>query len=874
MEKKKFDHYKFIWLYSMLITTVVIVLFMITSKCTPFGGYSLLNYDAFHQFMAFCSELRRKVLSGESLFYSWNIGMGINFLAVFAVILNSPFNILLLFFSNEDICIPVTLIIILKIIFSSGAMGYYLTKHFERMDEEKSKNISNGLIIIGFSIAYATSGYVCGYYWNFMWLDVIMILPLIMLGMDRLIHEGKPVLYIFALFYSINCNYYLSIMVCIFLVLYFFTYKYESVKDFFVKGLKFAGASIVAAGMASLIILVAYKNIKYSNTSQDLAPEFGWFGNICFLLKSHYFLSVPIISQPYDGDANLYCGVITVITFLFYPFVKKISIRERISKILIAVFLLISMNNTVLNYIWHGLHDQKGVPNRFSFLYIFLLLVIAFDVIIRIEKENIKKFIAPGIIAAMFPIVIYFFNDYDGYISSKSMLLVALAMSFVYVIVLFVRMYNEKTYKVTNFVLFGLVALEASAAAYISLKYNELNDTEYFMAYINGRKPAIDYIKEVDGEPFYRQEIADNVIDNESIFHGMKGLSLFSSVISSDMEMAMRNIGVKNMDISIYYTSYNPFLDDIFGIKYIHCFWDDDQLAEFNEKVYDDNNVVYKNSNALPVGFGVSRDLEKVDISKNGNATFNQNQFAKCSVGADDIYISKNNVAGVYSPEFELEWDEEASSINVIRASIEEVPELVSLCISYNIDEAGEYCFNCDYHYIYAVNIYVDQNLISENENANQTLRIGELEEGQTVMAEIQVPTVYLERNIPVYLSLFDKSKEEEAVDMLSKHVMNVDRCSANTLSGEISLDDNQMLFLSIPYDKGWTAYVDGKKTDIIKVYGAFSGIEMDAGTHKVELKYVSEGFTLGLITTVISWGAFILIGIICFKKKRKAVEA
>lgn len=198
---------------------------------------------------------------------------------------------------------------------------------------------------------------------------------------------------------------------------------------------------------------------------------------------------------------------------------------------------------------------------------------------------------------------------------------------------------------------------------------------------------------------------------------------------------------------------------------------------------------------------------------------------------------------------------------------------MVSLCIAYNIDEAGEYCFNFDYHYIYAVNIYVDQDLISENENSNQTLRIGELEEGKTVMVEIQVPKKFVSSSIPVYLSRFDKDKEEAAVDMLSEHVLKVDRCSSDSLSGEVTLEDDQMLFVSIPYDKGWTAYVDGKKTDIIKVYGAFSGIEMDAGTHEVELKYVSEGFTLGLITTVISWLEFLLIVILDFKKNKKTAE-
>lgn len=871
MEKKKFDHFKLLWLYSILFTTIIILIFMISAGCTPFGNYSMLNYDAFHQFMAFCSEIRRKVLSGESLFYSWNIGMGMNFGAVIAVILNSPFNILLLLFSNEDICISVSLIILLKIILSSGAMGYFLTKHLERIDNTKYRSLGNGLLIIAFSIAYATSGYVCGYYWNFMWLDVILILPLVILGMDRLIYDGKPILYILALFYSINCSYYLSIMVCIFLVLYFFTYKYNSVKDFFMKGLVFAGASILAAGMAALIIVIAYKNIIYSNTSKDSLPAFGWFGNIFFILKSHYYLSIPIISQPYDGDANLYCGVICIVSAFIYPLVKKLSLRERISKILITAFLLVSMNNTVLNYIWHGFHDQKGVPNRFSFLYIFIIMLMAFDVVILIEKENIRKFILSGIVAAFFPIVIYFFNDYNGFVSSKTMLIIAIGMSLIYTVVLIVRMFDEKTYKLTTYIVAILVALESASAAFITLKYNELNDTGYYMAYINGRKPAVDYVRGLENDSFYREEISDNIIDNESIFHGMKGYSLFSSVVSSDMEMTMRNLGVKNQDISFYYTNSNPFLDDIFGIKYIHSLTEDSELALRDEKIYDDgNNAVYYNADALPVGFGVSSNIKNIDLSKTGNATFNQNLFASEAAGVEGVFESKNNVSEVFSQELQIAWDENSNSIKILGAATEELPDIVTLYAAYDIAESGDYYFNCDFHYLYYVSIAIGDEIISENENANQSIHVGQLEAGERLVAIIEIPLAFVS-DVPIYLSKYNADKEKKSVSALSAHSFQIESYTGNTLKGSIDLDNDQMLFMSIPYDKGWNVYVDGKKTEITKVYGSFIGIDMNPGKHEVMLKYVSEGFYAGLIISMIAWAVFILI--VIFQKKKDKVE-
>ena len=59
------------------------------------------------------------------------------------------------------------------------------------------------------------------YNWDVMWLDVIVLAPVIILGAERLVNEGKCYMYCITLGLSILSNYYLSIMLCIFLVLYF-----------------------------------------------------------------------------------------------------------------------------------------------------------------------------------------------------------------------------------------------------------------------------------------------------------------------------------------------------------------------------------------------------------------------------------------------------------------------------------------------------------------------------------------------------------------------------------------------------------------------------------------------------------------------------
>ena len=159
------------WLLAAAITMVVFVVTMIVAGITPFGDNSLVNYDGFHQYMAFFSEFKYKITHFDSLLYSWDIGMGANFISIMTYYLSSPFNFLILLGDKYDLCTTMTIIEVIKIILAAASMGYYLS--------HKNEESSNNLFVVAASVAYALSGYVCGYYWNIMWLDSIMIFPLI-----------------------------------------------------------------------------------------------------------------------------------------------------------------------------------------------------------------------------------------------------------------------------------------------------------------------------------------------------------------------------------------------------------------------------------------------------------------------------------------------------------------------------------------------------------------------------------------------------------------------------------------------------------------------------------------------------------------------
>ena len=145
----------------------------------PFGERCFLRTDMYHQYAPFFSEFQHKLRTGGSLLYSWDVGMGVNFAALYAYYLASPLNWLILLCPKKFIIEFMTIMIVIKIGLSGLSFAWYLKQH--------SKNCILGVGFFG--IFYALSGYMAAYSWNIMWLDCILLFPLIVYGLERLVRE-------------------------------------------------------------------------------------------------------------------------------------------------------------------------------------------------------------------------------------------------------------------------------------------------------------------------------------------------------------------------------------------------------------------------------------------------------------------------------------------------------------------------------------------------------------------------------------------------------------------------------------------------------------------------------------------------------------
>ena len=220
---------KTIFLRSFLLPLIIMIIILIYKHVFPFGDRSILRTDFYHQYLPFHSELQHKLKTFGSLFYTYDVGLGTNFITLFAYYLSCPLNILLFFVPEAFVIEYMSFAIILKIALSGLSMSYYLVKRYK----------SDSFIIVAFAITYALSGYMVAYYWNVMWLNNIALFPILMISFENMYNGKKPYLYIITIALSILFNYYIGAITCVFLVIYFIFYSIIRNEKIKVIGIKF-----------------------------------------------------------------------------------------------------------------------------------------------------------------------------------------------------------------------------------------------------------------------------------------------------------------------------------------------------------------------------------------------------------------------------------------------------------------------------------------------------------------------------------------------------------------------------------------------------------------------------------------------------------
>ncbi|MGN0435894.1 MAG: YfhO family protein, partial [Wujia sp.] len=709
-----------LYVLSFFVVFVFMTAVAISLKAAPFGNNSFTLVDSLHQYLPFYGEYRDKLLNEGSLFYTWNLALGSNFMSLSAYYLSSPFNYLFLLGPKMAIPAFVTLILILKLSFSAVSMAYLLANR----GGHESKDIK----IVAIAVAYALNNYMIGYNWNFMWLDCIMIFPLIILGFERLMEKGDPKMYVLSLFYSLYCNYYIGFMICIFMILWFLIYRHKGIKRFFVHGVKFAFYSIISAGISAFLLIPAFKGIMATASANAELPGWEWYGSVFELLKQSFIMTEPINCQIFDGGVNLYCGTFALFAIFLYVFNGNIRFTEKLGKILVIAFLLVSFNSEKLNFIWHGFHNQYGIPNRFSFLYIFLLLLISYDAVKRTSKMSVPYIISAGFLTGTF--TIYCSMEATEELK-KLTLLATMGLLLAYVIILGLRagfVISRKVFSVIFAIAFcAEILVNASWGfgenGYASLQYYDSTPT------VSAANNRIKELAEEENAGFYRSELMEHEVLDEATWHQMPSVGTFCSTVLGEVVTVMGRLGFYTGANEFLYMGSTPFTNSILNVRYLLEREDDFNHFNFDYIETVENVAIYENPYPLALGFVVSEDVKNW-MRDGSSGSINQSNLAHAMTGLSGFFSSATVASVVSSDSCDI-----VSNGNSVTFTPRQAGD-VSFMVSFNCECSGDYYITCKGSGITKIRFYINGNEIAYDRYQSQMFHLGQLDSDDCVSVE------------------------------------------------------------------------------------------------------------------------------------------
>ena len=855
-----------LYVYSVGLTTLVIVAMWLFNQLGPFGGYNMMLIDGIHQYVPFFSEWYEKIRHGSGLLYTWNVGMGGNFLSLFSYYLSSPMNLLILLFDKEHIVDGISLVLSLKFILTSFCMAYFL-KH-------KKGEKPHELVLAALTLAYTFSAFVIGYNWCLMWMDVIMVFPLVLLGFERLMDNRDYRMYTLALFYTLYCNYYMGFIVCLFLVFWFFLYEHQNIRNFFVHGIRFAVASLTGAAMAAVLLVPAYYGIMNTSSGNSMAlPESNWYGNVLNILQKLLIAIEPVTNQTFDGGANLYCGIFVLVGALMFVFSGRVKLWTRFRYILMLAFLTVSMNNELLNYIWHAFHNQYGIPNRFSFCFIMMLILMADSALTGMEHSGqsvgargraLVLFLI-GIVLCGGVVALFYFGAEESlplycYLISAGMLVIYLVIGVLYL--------TGMIGKMTYVILFSVFAIgEILGNGIYGLSDNGSVCTETYLQDTDNVAVLKDYMDEQMGTEFYRSDLLKSRMLDEATWHNLHSIGIFGSTVPGDMVTAMGKLGFYTGANEYLYHGSTPLTNSMMNVKYALVREDAYNQLGFHYVTEEGGVGLYENPYYLPIGFMVKEDL--LDYEMSWDVFETQNQIAQVATGLPvELFDKFDFPCYVFSSQGEVGYSEAPHQISYTRTDTAET----TISAIFTVPEDMDLYLNCKGNNIKNIALSIDGNMITQDRYQLQVFHVGQVTAGQQIQIDYLLNAGgNLTGTLNLYAASYDNAAFEDVYHVLSGQTMTEVSYRDGYLCGTVDVQEDGLLYTSIPYDDGWRVYVDGEEQETEIVLDSFLGVNLEKNTHKIEFRYATVGLKYGIIITVVGFGIYVLM-LIWGKRNKKGV--
>ena len=836
-----------LYIASGLIPFCVMAVCFALLKVAPFGDRSILLFDSSIQYLDFAAYLKT-VFSGENdLLYTFSKNLGGEMVSLFAYYLFSPFSLLFAFGTIQQLPVVFTLVVALKMS-ACGVTFFYGASH--RFGCKGSHLI--------FSTVYALMAYNALFGWNIMWMDGVLILPLLALGLERLWQGGKPWLYIGCLSYALMTNFYIGYMLCIASVIFSFALMAAMEDGWKVRGTRFgtfALASCVGGFGAAFSWLPTFFTL-IGGRGEATADTFVWARTFNVLsLAGKLVAGSGNADQIELGHPHIFCGMIALLLAMLFFLNARNRMKNRIIALSVVGVLVVSFCIRGLDVIWHGFSPNNAMNSRYAFLLSYVLLMVAMYG--WQQRAEISKLwiavsagalliLCAGLVVMKIRMGLSFLSVTGICISAAVVVAAALGLLF-----------GKKIRAAASALLMLACIFEMGTNYYLcmerTLETAFALDIPAYRSFVEQTGAAVEAVQVMDSG-FYRMEKTYSRNKNDAMLLSYNGLTHFSSSQDKAVPRFMEKLGMNNMEgiWAAYGSDSTALVDTLFGVKYLLSFGDLAQQKGYHLARTVNGVDIYENTSALPIGMLASADVAEETLDMHTPFAL-QDEMLDAVLGADakallpveNWTVTKENLVltedgCTYAKE---NPDEPASLTYVVEVSRElplyfyfAAPQQQNVALYINGNSAGSYFNQYRWDVVYA----------------------GTYAEADTV----EITLVPNEDTLTVTMPSFcyeDPAAVSAAAQAIQASPVSLQKQTSSHLTGRIQAQRDGALLLTIPYDEGWQLTVDGQKAEYSRALGLFMATEVSQGEHTFELRYIPRGSVAGCCISAVAVVAAVL---------------
>ena len=848
---------KYILPLSFAIPFVGMLVVMLVSGYEPFGDAAILYSDNYHQYYPFFVAFREALRSGGSLLYSWDVGLGMDYLGLISYYLASPLYLLSVLVPESLLLEFYCLLMPIRLGLAGLFFAIFLKKIFGK----------NDLSIPVFSAFYALCAWALGYQWNVMWLDTFALLPLVILGTVSLLRERRFILYTVTLFLSIYSNYYIGFFVCIFVLLVFICWqicRWQGFKRFFADLCLMAVFSALAIGMTAILELPALAALQNTQSSVNKFPEgfdinIGadtWQGLLDAMRQVAGNMGGGLEPTFKEGLPNLYCGVGTLALALLYLMAKEVRLRDKLCAVCMLVFLMLSFILRQLDYIWHGFHFTNMIPYRFSFLYSFVLLYMAYRAWTLRETYRVSQVYLAGVLSAALLCLSKDVTEPVFLLYNGCMLLLYIGFM-IYGLMekrppadadeaLLEELSQERTLRRRSIALYLLLIMSAELVLNLvnwGIRFPGTSVTHYprGTAY---SESMIAYMHEREEDNlFFRAETTHSQTLNDGALNGYNGVSAFTSSANVKVTEFMQALGYGAKDTynRYCYEEASPVSNLFLGLKYMIDRENRDRASSMFTAIHSYDSVTLLENNAyLPLGFLAESELAEVEFGIDNDFGFQNDLFSAATGIYEDVWLRERNFT-VTGADVTV-TDQYASGYCTYADAIQNA----SVTYSYTVEHEGFLCIQLNCPKRNDITILLNGvAVMSETMSLEQMLAVGDVVPGDVV--EVRADCDDGESgSMTITASVLDQTLFWEGYENLAASTLELTTFENTLVEGTVRCSRDGLLYTSIPQNGNWSVLVDGEPAEVTLVGDVMVGVALTAGEHTVTFIYENPAFDLG----------------------------